>query len=112
MRVIFLICLFLSIATLSYSQGLTPEERLRLLDDAYYVAQLKEAEQDTIEALAQCMDGQSQRAHVLCGKTAIYYLNCVLTNLHVEGTDVQSLSSDCAVASRIEMNLLRDGIIQ
>ena len=112
MRIIFLICLFLSITTLSYGQGLTPEERLKLLDDTYYSAQLKEAEQNTVEALNECMDGRSQRAHVICGKTAIYYLNCILTYLHEEGTDVQALSSDCAIASRIEMNLLREGIIQ
>ena len=112
MRLVFSICLFLSIATLSYAQGLTPEERLRLLDDAYYAAQLKEAEQNTVEALNECMDGRSQRAHVICGKTAIYYLNCVLTNLHEEGTDVQALSSDCAITSRIEMDLLKKGIIR
>ena len=107
MRAILFACLLLSITTHSYSQELTPEERLRLLDDEHYVKELQKAEEETITALNRCMDSYSSSRHVICGKTAIYYLDCVLRGLHKEGANTHDMVADCATASRIQLKLLK-----
>ena len=110
MRVIFLICLFLSIATLSYSQDLTPEERLKLLDDDYFLEELKKAREDTLKAIDECLDNGSHTTRFICGKSAVHYLRCVMDVFYTQGEDVHLLIDKCSVSMNIYLQTLREEI--
>ena len=65
-----------------------------MLDDEHFVSELKALQEKTAEQMALCMDSPIQINRDVCGKTAMYHLNCLLRGLYEEG-DVYDLMADC-----------------
>ena len=80
-----------------------------MLDDEYFVSELKALQEKTAEQMALCMDSPIQINRDVCGKTAMYHLNCLLRGLHEEG-DVYDLMADCAGSTSHYNRILKEEI--
>ena len=80
-----------------------------MLDDEYFANELKAIQEQTAEQMTLCMKSPIPINRDVCGKTAMYHLNCLLRGLHEEG-DVYDLMSECAGSTSHYNRILKEEI--
>ena len=73
--------------------------------------ELKAMDKELIHSLNECITNFSPEAGRICGRAAVHNLECIMDGLHTEGS-VDTLIADCAISTRIELKLLKSGLIK